>query len=119
MSAPATANEVVQHLAALTRDLQRLTDEYSQAETELTDLRCDADELEAVAYMQAGGTIPEKERAALLVAKDAERKAAKVESHIRRLKRQMATVERRIDVGRTYGATVRAELKTLGLDGQT
>ena len=111
--APANSTDVVLHLAALTRELSQATAALVAADRDATLKRHAADLAEARAYLAAGGTIPERERIADDNTEKSEQDARLAETLARGLKAQIRALEIRIDVGRTYGATVRAELKTL------
>lgn len=113
MTAPATANEVVLHLAQLGRELETLTRQLVAADKDYTQKKGAFDLAEARAYVQAVGTIGDRERAALIASRVEKEELDLASSWLRGLKAQLNTVNTRIDIGRTYGATVRAELKTL------
>jgi hypothetical protein len=117
MSAPATANEVVRNLADLTRDLRERTSAYRVAELAAAMKRHAADMAEARAFLEASGAMELRKYTARVAADRQEGDALVAESLVRVLKAELRSIETRIDVGRTYGATVRAELATLGMDG--
>lgn len=118
MTAPANSAEVVRHLGELTRDLRALTEQYKTAEVEAAKLRHTADMCKTRAWLHAAGTVPEREHKAREAADTAEGEALVAEAIVRGLRADIRMVETRIDVGRTFGATVRAELRTLGLSGE-
>jgi len=111
---PATPGEVVRNLSALTGELRQRTAAYRAAEHDAAAKRHAADLAEARAYLRAVGPVEERKREARIFAELEEGKAAVAEALVRVLKAEIREIETRIDVGRTYGATVRAELKTLG-----
>lgn len=118
MNAPSNSVEVVAALSALTRDLRTLTEQYKTAEVEAAKLRHTADMAKTRAWLHAGGTVPEREHKARDAADRPEGEALVAEAIVRGLRADIRAIETRIDVGRTYGATVRAELRTLGLNGE-
>lgn len=110
-----SASEVAQHLLALSRDLLRFTDELNAKDLESVELAEDAKVAEAKAFIRAEGPV-DLRKATAVVETHAERLAARLaESEVRALQRSVRTLERRIDVGRSHGATVRAEVAMSGL----
>lgn len=101
-------------MSALTEKLYEHVRVYAKAEQEAVALRAKADSIENHAYLHATGTIPERERYAEIEAEEAEVQARAAEAYVRGLKAKIRAIETDIDVHRTYGATVRAELATLG-----
>lgn len=119
MPAPSTPVEVILHLSSLTRELDRLTQAYCAAERDMVAAKSAADLAEARAYLAATGTVDARNSAVTEVTAAVRQAADVAESVVRQLKRQIATLEIRIDVGRTYAASVRAELRSLGLTEET
>lgn len=120
MSAPATDPpsspvEVSKALSALTERLYSHVRAYSEAERKAVALRAKADSIENHAYMNASGPVEERKRAAAIEAEQAEEEALVAEAVVRSLKAKIKAIEVDIDVHRTFGATVRAEFKTLGM----
>lgn len=115
--APSTPVEVVQHLSALTGELRDRTAAYRLAEKDAATKRHHADMVEARAYLRADGPVEERKRRAATHAEVEEGQALVAEALVRVLKAEIREIETRIEVGRTYGATVRAELKTLSYEG--
>lgn len=118
MTAPATANEVVRNLAELTRELRDKTSAYRTAEHDAAMKRHAADLAEARAFLAADGSVEFRKNTAKVAADRQEGDALVAEALVRILKAEIRSIETRIDVGRTFGATVRAELRTLGLNGE-
>lgn len=117
MTAPATPAEVVRNLAALTRELHDKTQAYRHAEFDAAQKRHAADMAEARSYLRNNGPVEERKRRAKVDADLEEDQALVAEAVIRVLRAEIREIETRIEVGRSYGATVRAELKTLGYEG--
>lgn len=110
-----SASEVAQHLLALSRDLLRFTDELNAKDIESVELAEDAKVSEAKAFIRAEGPVDQR-KALAVVETHSERLAARVaEAEVRALQRSVRTLERRIDVGRSHGATVRAEVAMSGM----
>jgi hypothetical protein len=117
MTAPATANEVVRNLAELTRELRDRTSAYRTAEHDAALKRQAANMAESRAFLSADGAMEFRKHTARVAADRAEGEALVAEALVRILKAEIRSIETRIDVGRTFGATVRAELKTLDYGG--
>lgn len=114
--APATPVEVVRNLTALTEELRTKTAAYRAAEQDAAMKRHAADLAESRAFLAADGPMDMRKHTARVQAERAEGEALVAEALVRVLKAEIRSVETRIDVGRTYGATVRAELRTLGYE---
>lgn len=117
MSAPATANDVVRNLSALTEELRRTVTAFRAAERDAAEKRHAADMVESRAFLRADGAMDLRKHEARVAADDAEGAALVAEALVRVLRAEIRSIETRIEVGRTYGATVRAELRTVGLNG--
>ncbi len=117
MTAPATANDVVRNLVDPTRELRDKTSAYRTAEHDAALKRHAANMVEGRAFLAADGAMELRKQIARMAADHAEGQALVAEALVRILKAEIRSIETRIDVGRTYGATVRAELKTLEYGG--
>ncbi|MCW2497510.1 hypothetical protein [Jatrophihabitans sp.] len=117
MTAPATANEVVRNLAELTRELRDRTSAYRAAEYDAALKRHAANMAESRSFLAADGAMELRKHTARVAADRAEGDALIAEALVRILKAEIRSIETRIDVGRTFGATVRAELRTLDYGG--
>lgn len=114
MTTPATANEVVTNLTELTRELRELTGVYRKAEIDAARKRRAADRAESVAFVNADGSMDIRKHLARNAAADLEDEALVAEAVVRAVRQEIRQIETRIEVGRTYGAVMRAELQTLG-----
>lgn len=114
MTAPSTANDVVRGLSALTEKLYQHVRSYSDAEKESAELRHAADVAEARAFLRAEGSVDARKHQAAIDCDDIEGKALVAEAVVRSLKAKIRAIESDIDVHRSFGAAIRAELKTLG-----
>jgi len=119
VTAPSTTGEVVRNLTDLTRELRDKTSAYRSAELNAAMKRHAADMVEARAFLEAAGSVELRKTIAKIAADHAEGDAMVAEALVRILKAEIRSIETRIDVGRTFGATLRSELKTLayGVDG--
>ena len=116
MTAPSTPVEVVRNLSRLTEELRNLTAALRAAETDAAVKRHAADMTESRAFLAATGPMDIRKHTARVAADDNEGVALVAEALVRVLRQEIRAVETRIDVGRTYGATVRAELRTIGYE---
>lgn len=114
MTAPATATEVVRNLSVLTEELRRTVTAFRAAERDAAVKRHAADMVESRAFLNATGAMDLRKHEARVAADQAEQEALVAEALVRVLRAEIRSIETRIEVGRTYGATVRAELATLG-----
>jgi len=113
VTAPASPIEVVRNLTALTDELRAQTAALRIAEQDAAVKRHIADISESRAFLAADGPMDVRKHTARVAADDKEGVAKVAEALVRVLRQEIRAIETRIDVGRTYGATVRAELKTL------
>lgn len=117
MTAPATAQQVVANLTQLTEELRRTVLAFRTAERDAAEKRHAADMVESRAFLQATGAMDLRKHEARVAADGAEQAALVSEALVRVLRAEIRSIETRIEVGRTYGATVRAELRTVGYEG--
>jgi hypothetical protein len=109
-----TPNEVVLQLAKLTRDLDGIVEQLRLADIDAIRKRHAADLAESHAFLDAEGSMDIRKHEARLKAADKEMDALVAEALVRHLRKKLDAVDKRIEVGRSMGTTVRAELKTLG-----
>lgn len=107
--APSSATEVAQFLATLSRRLYELTNEINAADRIAVRARENYIRTYAVAYLKSDGTGPVREQTAKLETSRERLAAEEAEADVRDKRRQIDSVRVRIDVGRSYGAAVRAE----------
>lgn len=109
-----TAADVAHHLLELSRELLRLTDALNAKDVEATGMAEDAKVAEAKAFLVAEGPVDQRKAQAVVDTHDVRLAARLAEAETRALQRTVRTLERRIDVGRSHGATVRAEIALSG-----
>lgn len=109
-----TPVEVSRQLSALTEKLYQNTRAYAEAEVEAAQLRCAYDLASARAFLQAAGTIPERDAHVQEAVAEIQLKARTSEAIVRGYKAKLRALQIDIDRLRTEAATVRAEMKTLG-----
>lgn len=109
------ASQVAKHLLELSRQLDQVTKQLNSKDVEASELAEDAKLEEAKAFVrQESGSVDSKKSHAIIET-HAVRLAARVaEAEVRGLVRTVRTLQSRIDVGRSHGATVRAETQLAG-----
>jgi hypothetical protein len=108
-----TPLEVVRQLGELTVQLDRTVSALKLAERDMAEKRHAADIAESRAFLAADGAMELRKHKARVAADRQEQDALVAEALVRVLRQEIRAIDTRIDVGRTYGATVRAEFKTL------
>lgn len=108
--APQTATEVAQFLASLSLRLQQRVDELAIADRHSVTARENFNVAFARAYQACQGTAEHRKQSAVLLTHDQRLAAEEADCRVRDLRRQIDAVKVRIDVGRSYGAAVRAEV---------
>lgn len=110
MTAPATPNEVALQLSRLARDLDDTVRQLEKTDREATELRAAADLAYSRAFMAATGSMDMRKHLAVVDTHDQRLAADVAEAVVRHLRRRLDATKTRIDVGRSYGAAIRAEL---------
>jgi hypothetical protein len=114
MTAPLTSSSVAEQLAALSRQLDQLVRQIGEAEQRAVNAREDFTLVHSKAFLRAEGAMDVRKHIAI-EATHTERLAAELaEAEVRGLRRQIDTVKVRIDVGRSVGAAMRAEVSLAG-----
>lgn len=110
MSAPLNANGVAAQLAQLARDLDACINALDGSDRESVVKREDYTLAYARAFLKAQGAMDARKQIAIEET-HAERLAAEVADQVvRGLRRRIDSIKTRIDVGRSVGAAVRAEI---------
>lgn len=108
-----TPNDVVRQLTALGRELDGAVSMLKDAEVEAVEARHAADMIESRAFLSAEGPMDIRKHRARVEADAAEEAALGAEATVRWLRQRIRAISLRIDIGRSYGAAVRAELAVL------
>ncbi len=111
-----TANEVVVALSKLGAELDATVTALKQAELDAANKRHEADQAESRAFVAADGSMDLRKHLARLAAGKQEQEALVAEAVCRYLKTRIRAIEVRVEIGRSYGAAVRAELAALPYD---
>lgn len=109
-----TPNQIVMQLASLARDMDALVDQLKIADDDAVRKRHAADQAESHAFLNAEGPMDIRKHEARVAVADKELDALVAEALVRHLRKKIGAIDTRIEVGRSMGATVRAELETLG-----
>lgn len=104
-----TASSVAKHLLAPSRQLDEVTVELNEKDVEATELAEGAKLAEAKAFVKAEGSVDFRKNIAIIDTHEVRLEAKVAEATVRGLIRTVKTLQSRIDVGRSHGATVRAE----------
>jgi hypothetical protein len=110
---PENATEVVQHLASLALELNNKVAAIRTAERDFVEKRGAADLAYSREYLAAEGSIDARRHQATIKTFRQRMDADVAEAVVRHLRREIDALRVRIDVGRSYGAAIRAELSAL------
>ena len=110
MTAPATATEVALNLARLARDLDQTVNALQSADLEATKSRALSDLEFSRAFIAAQGSVDQRKHLATVETHRQRLEADVHDAVVRHLRRRIDALKVRIDVGRSYGAAVRAEI---------
>lgn len=111
---PQNSNEVVVHLGSLSRQLDETTQQLNEADVAAVNSRETAKLAEAKAFLAAEGSVDARKNQAIVQTHDVRLAADVADALVRGLIRTVRTLQSRIDVGRTYGATLRSEIALSG-----
>lgn len=112
--APATPLQVIQQLGHLASEMDRLTKALREAEYAAAHASADANVAEARAFLYSTGPVEQRKATAKVEVADKALASELADVEVRCLRRELDAVRTRIEVGRTYAATVRTELTSLG-----
>lgn len=108
---PTTAMGVAQHLGDLAKELDTLVKKIGEEDLIATTLREQYLRAYATAWRSSQGSVEARKQIAISLTAD-ERLAAEIaDCTVRDLRRKIDALRVRIDVGRSYGAAVRAEVE--------
>lgn len=111
---PQNPNEVVLHLTELSRQLADATEQINEADIAAVNARETAKLAEAKAFLAAEGSVEARKSKAVVQTHEARLAAEVADAGVRGLQRTIRTLQTRIDVGRTFGATLRSEMNLAG-----
>jgi len=110
MSAPITPNDVALQLARLARDLDDTVRILETVDRDSTEKRAAADLAFSRAFMAATGSVDARKHLATIETHDQRLAADVADASVRHLRRRIDALKTRVEVGRSYGAAIRAEL---------
>ena len=111
--APLTPVEIARHLGQLSAELSELVRQLNEADADHTRKKEAFVLAEAMAYRQASGTLPLRKAISVELTHGQRLAAEEAELVVRQLRRKLDALKVRIDVGRSFGAAVRAEANLL------
>lgn len=114
MSGQITPNGVALQLGQLARDLDDVTKELNEADRDSVTLREDYTLAYARAFLRAEGAMEARKQIAIELTTGERLAAEAADQVVRGLRRQIDTLKVRIDVGRSVGTAMRAELSLAG-----
>lgn len=103
--------QVAQHLGDLAKELDGLVKEIGEADHIATVLREEYIRAYAKAWRNSSGSIEARKQTALFLTEEERMAAETADCSVRDLRRKIEALKVRIDVGRSYGAAVRAEVE--------
>jgi hypothetical protein len=118
MTAPINATDVALQLGKLARELDDTVRALEFADRDAIEKRAAADLAFSRAFIGASGSVDLRKHTAAIDTHDQRLAADVADTVVRHLRRRIDAIKTRIDVGRSYGAAVRAEL-ALGGNGDT
>ncbi len=117
MTVPQNATEVARALARLARELDDTVGALHVADEDATRKRVTFDLAYSKAFVAAQGSVDQRKHLAVIETHPLRDEAEVADSLVRHLRRRLDALRVRIDVGRSYGAAIRAELALAGSDG--
>ena len=117
MTAPSTATEVAQQLARLARELDQTVQALEMADRDATEKRAVYDLAFSRSFVGELGAVDQRKHLATIACERQRMDADVADALVRHLRRKIDAVKVRIDVGRSLGAAVRAEISLGGGDG--
>lgn len=108
-----TPQQVVRQLTKLGNELDVTVRMLKEAEEDAVVKRHAADMAESRAFVSAEGSMDMRKHLARIAAGQHEQDALVAEALVRHLRNTVRAIDTRIEIGRSYGAAVRSELKML------
>lgn len=111
MNEPTTAMGVAQHLGDLAKELDKLVKLIGEEDQIATVQREEYIRAYASAWRNSVGSVEARKQISLALTADERLAAEMADCTVRDLRRKIDALKVRIDVGRSYGAAVRAEVE--------
>jgi hypothetical protein len=112
-SAPTNAAGIAKQLGVLAVELGKTVAQMQAADLAATKARSRYDFAFSSAFLAAEGPVDVRKHEALVATHDLREEAEVAEALLRHLNRRINEIRVRIDVGRSYGAAVRAEVAAM------
>lgn len=112
---PLNAHDIATTLGERSHELGKLVDELDAAERDAVNRREDYTLAYSRAFLSAEGSMDIRRHTATVETHDARIAAELAETAVRGLRRRVDTIRTRIDIGRSLGAAVRAEVSLGGM----
>jgi hypothetical protein len=109
-----TSNDVAQQLANLGRELDVTVEQIQVADLDATRKRGAFDLAYSKAFVKAEGSMDLRKHLAVIDTYDQRMEADVADALVRHLRRRIDAISKRIEVGRSIGTTVRAEVSLAG-----
>lgn len=109
-----TPNGVAANLAQLARDLDAVTKTLDLADRDAVNKREDYTLALSRAFLSAEGSVEQRKHEAITRTHPERLAAESADAIVRGLRRQVDTIKVRIDVGRSVGSALRAEMSLAG-----
>lgn len=114
MTTPQTATDVAQNLAAIARQLDAAVSDLRRLDEESVRARSRFEVAFAGAFLSAAGAMDVKKQQAILDTADRKLDAEIADQRVRSQRALIDSLKVRIDVGRSYGAALKAEISLAG-----
>ncbi|MEV0357152.1 hypothetical protein AB0H71_13930 [Nocardia sp. NPDC050697] len=111
---PQNVAEVVKQLTELSLQLAEATTQINEADVAAVNARETAKLAEAKAFLAAEGSVEARKSKAVVETHQVRLAAEVADAGVRGLQRTIRSLQTRIDVGRTFGATLRSEMNLAG-----
>lgn len=114
MAAPANATEIALKLAGMANDLYATVKALESADLEAVQKRGTFDLAFSRAFIAEQGSVETRKHLAVIATERQRNEAEVADAVVRHLRRKLDAIKTNIDVGRSYGAALRAEISLGG-----
>lgn len=111
---PLNPTDVVRNLGRIATELTTAVDQMRAAELDLVEKRGAADLSYSREFLAAVGSVEARKHLATVATHEQRMAADVADALVKHLRRRIDVLKVRIDVGRSYGAAVRAEISLAG-----
>lgn len=114
MSEQPTLNDVAERLASLSRDLGKATDEAERLDRSAVEARHAFESAYSLEFLRAEGSMDVRKHTAIIETAEKKLAAEIAEQTLRACRTRIATIKTQIDVGRSLGAAIKADVALAG-----